>query len=65
MARKSKAKHLKITLSKSLIGRKPAHRATAKALGLGRIGQTVEKDDTPAIRGMIKKIEYMLNVEGE
>lgn len=54
---------LKITLLKSLIGRKKSHIATAKALGLNKIGKTVEKEDNPAIRGMVKEIEYLLKVE--
>ena len=48
---------LKVTLNKSLIGRKKDHIATAKALGLSKIGKTVDHNDTPQVRGMIKKIE--------
>ncbi len=54
---------LKITLLKSLIGRKKSHIATAKALGLKKIGKSVEKDSNPAIDGMVKEIEYLLKVE--
>lgn len=54
---------IKITLKKSLIGRLDAHIATAKALGLSKIGKSVEHDDSPQIKGMVKKIEYLLNVE--
>lgn len=54
---------LKITLSKSLIGRKKDHIATVNALGLRKIGKTVEQNDTPQIRGMIKKVDYLLKVE--
>jgi large subunit ribosomal protein L30 len=54
---------VKVTLKKSLIGRKKDHIATAKALGLSKIGKTMEHNDTPQIRGMIKKIEYLLQVE--
>lgn len=54
---------LKITLLKSLIGRKKSHIATAQALGLKKIGMTVEKEDNVAIRGMVKEIEYLLKVE--
>lgn len=57
------AKKLNITLKKSLIGRNPRQRATVKALGLHKIGQTVSHDDTPQIRGMIHKIDFMLEVE--
>ena len=54
---------LKITLLKSLIGRKKSHIATAKASGLKKIGKSVEKDSNPAIDGMVKEIEYLLKVE--
>lgn len=54
---------LQITLVKSLIGRKSSHIATANALGLRKIGKTVEHEGTPQIQGMIKKIDYLLNVE--
>ena len=54
---------LKVTLKKSLIGRKKDHIATANALGLKKIGKTVEHNDTPQVRGMINKVDYLLNVE--
>ncbi|MDD7306201.1 MAG: 50S ribosomal protein L30 [Peptoniphilaceae bacterium] len=54
---------LEIKLKRSFIGRKDDHIATAKALGLRKIGQSVVKDDNPAIRGMVKKISYMLEVK--
>ena len=54
---------LKVTLKKSLIGRKKDHIATANALGLKKIGKTVEHNDTPQVRGMINKIDDLLNVE--
>ncbi len=54
---------LKITLTKSLIGRKKSHIATAEALGLKKIGKSVEKEENPAIKGMIKGIEYLIKVE--
>ena len=47
---------LKITLKKSLIGRKKDHIATVNALGLKKIGKTVEHEDTPQIKGMINKV---------
>jgi large subunit ribosomal protein L30 len=52
---------LSITLKKSLIGRKPSHIATAHALGLRKINKTVTVNDTPAIRGMVNKIQYLLS----
>lgn len=57
------AKQLKITLKKSIIGRNQKQRATIEALGLKKIGQTIVHDDTPQIRGMIHKTDFMLNVE--
>jgi large subunit ribosomal protein L30 len=57
------AKKLKVTLVKSLIGLNPKQEATVKALGLRRIRQIVEHDDTPTIRGMIRAIPFCLKVE--
>ena len=54
---------LRITLVKSLIGRKKDHIATANALGLKKIGKIVEPEATPQVQGTIKKIEYLLKVE--
>lgn len=56
---------LKITLKKSVIGRNKRQKATIEALGLKKIGQTVVHTDTPAIRGMIHKTDFMLKVEDE
>ena len=55
----------KITLVKSLSGRKPNQVATAKALGLKKIGQTVEKEENDAIKGMIVTIAHMVKVVQE
>lgn len=54
---------IKVTLVKSLIGRKKDHIATAHALGLKKIGKTVEHEECPQIRGMINKVDYLLKVE--
>jgi large subunit ribosomal protein L30 len=56
-------KKLKVTLVKSAIGCKAAHRATVRGLGLKRINHTVELQDTPAIRGMINKVYYLVKCE--
>lgn len=56
-------KEIKITQVRSIIGRIPAHRRTVRALGLRRIGHTVVKKDSPAIRGMINSVNYLLQVE--
>ena len=54
---------LKITQVKSAIGYKPKAKSTLAALGLKKLNQCVEKSDSPQIRGMIKKIDYLLKVE--
>ena len=54
---------LKITLIKSPIASLPKHKATVQALGLRKVGQTVEKPDNPAIRGQIFAVKHMLKVE--
>lgn len=56
-------KKIKVTLTRSPIGRLKNHRACVSGLGLRKIHQTVEVADTPANRGMINKIAYMLSVE--
>jgi len=57
-------KKIKVTLIKSVIGTKEDHRATVRGLGLRRLNQTSELQDTPAIRGMIKKVAYLVKCEG-
>lgn len=54
---------IRVTLVRSLIGRIEAHKATVKGLGLRRMNHTVEVQDTPAIRGMINAVSYLLKVE--
>jgi large subunit ribosomal protein L30 len=54
---------IKVTLVKSVIGRIEVHRATVKGLGLRRMHHTVELQDTPAVRGMINAVSYLLKVE--
>lgn len=56
-------KKLKLTLVRSTIGRVKSHRDCLRGLGLKRMHQTVEREDTPEIRGMVKKVAYMLNIE--
>ncbi len=53
---------VKVKLIKSLIGRLETHKATARGLGLKKINQQVELEDTPSVRGMIRKIAYLLQV---
>lgn len=54
---------IKVTLTRSLIGCPQDQRATVKALGLGKIGTSVVKNDTSTIRGMIRKVEHLVKVE--
>jgi large subunit ribosomal protein L30 len=49
---------------KSVIGTKQDHRATVRGLGLRRINDTRELEDTPAVRGMIHKVAYLVKCEG-
>ena len=56
---------IKLTQIKSPIGYRPKAKETLKALGLKRIHQTVEKTDSPVIRGMINVIPFLLKVEEE
>jgi large subunit ribosomal protein L30 len=53
---------LKVTLVKSPISAKAAHQATVKGLGLKRMHQTRELEDTPAVRGMIKAVQHLVKV---
>jgi large subunit ribosomal protein L30 len=57
-----KQKHLVVELIKSVIGTKPDHRATIKGLGLRRINSKKQLIDTPAVRGMINKVSYLVRV---
>ncbi len=56
---------IKVTLIKSTNGRLHNHKACVAGLGLRRIGHTVEVEDTPSVRGMIKKVSYLVCVENE
>jgi len=53
---------VKIQLVRSPIGCKESHRATLRGLGLRKMGSTSELEDTPAVRGMINKISYLIKV---
>lgn len=57
------ANKISITLIRSKIGRLKSHKACVQGLGLRKIHQKVDVEDTPSNRGMIKKINYMLRVE--
>lgn len=59
----STPKTLKVTWVRSTIGHKAAARGTIRALGLHRLNQTVEVADTPMIRGMLRRVAFLLEVE--
>ena len=60
---KPSAKTLRVTLVRSPIGTQQAHRACVRGLGLRRIRQTVEVPDTPATRGLINAVSYLVKCE--
>ena len=57
-------KTIKVTLVKSVIGTKQDHRATVRGLGLRKLNSSAVLEDTPAVRGMIRKVQYLVKVEG-
>lgn len=57
-------KTIKVTLVKSANGRLKSHQACVAGLGLRRIGHTVEVEDTPSVRGMVNRVNYLVKVEG-
>ena len=68
MAKKKEAakkfgKTVKVTLVRGVVGTRESHRATVRGLGLRRINHTVELEDTPAVRGMINKVNYLVKCE--
>jgi large subunit ribosomal protein L30 len=64
MTKNPTGKKLKVTLLRSVASTRESHRATVRGLGLRRINHTVELEDTPAIRGMINKVSYLVKCEG-
>ncbi len=54
---------LRVTLVKSVIGTKESHRACVRGLGLRRLNHTVIVEDSPAVRGMIHKVYYLVKCE--
>lgn len=57
------AKKVRITYRKSAIGRSKKQKGTIQALGFRKLYETVEHEDTPAIRGMIEKVKHLVEVE--
>ena len=62
MTDKKEKATVRVKLVKSPFGRLPRHRECVKGLGLRRIGSVRELEDTPAVRGMINKVAYLLEV---
>jgi len=58
-----KAKMLRITLIKSAIGYSVTHKRTVRALGFHHLHQVVEHEDTPALRGMLSKVNHLVKIE--
>jgi large subunit ribosomal protein L30 len=56
-------KKIKVRLLKSVAGCKQSHRDTVRGLGLKRIDQVVELIDTPAVRGMVNKVNYLVRID--
>jgi large subunit ribosomal protein L30 len=63
MAKTATGKTIKVTLVRSPIGYPQPQKATVRALGLRHLNQTVEHEDTPALRGMLTKVVHMIRVE--
>ena len=63
-AAKKEINTITVTLVKSVIGAKKSHRETVRGLGLRRIRHTVTLEDTPSVRGMVSKVDYLVKVEG-
>ena len=57
------AKTLRITQGRSQIGETATHRGTLRVLGLGKIGRTVERSESPQLAGMLRKIRHLVRVE--
>jgi large subunit ribosomal protein L30 len=54
---------LKITQTRSSIGQSQRHRGTLRALGLGKIGRSVERDESPRVAGMLRKVRHLVRVD--
>jgi large subunit ribosomal protein L30 len=54
---------LKITQTRSAIGQTARHRGTLRALGLGKIGRSVEREDSPQTEGMLRRVRHLVRIE--
>ncbi len=55
---------LRITQTRSQIGETERHRGTLRALGLGKIGRSVEREESPQLAGMLRKVRHLVKVDG-
>ncbi|CUA93234.1 50S ribosomal protein L30 [Thiomonas bhubaneswarensis] len=58
----SDKKTIKVKLVRSVIGTRDSHRATVRGLGLRKLGSVRELEDTPAVRGMVRKVSYLVEI---
>ncbi len=56
---------VKVTQVRSAVGQSKRHEGTLRALGLGKIGRSVEHDDSPALAGMLRHVQHLVKVEGK
>jgi len=54
---------VRITQTRSQIGQSERHRGTLRALGLGKIGRSVEREESPVLAGMLRKVRHLVKVE--
>jgi large subunit ribosomal protein L30 len=57
------SKTLRITQTRSVIGQTEKHRGTLRALGLGKIGSSTERQDSPQLAGMLRKVRHLVRIE--
>jgi len=56
-------KTLKITQTRSVIGQTAKHRGTLRALGLGKIGSSTERQESPELAGMLRRVRHLVRIE--
>ena len=56
---------VKITQTRSAIGQSPRNRGTLRALGLGKIGRSVEREESPQLAGMLRKVRHLVRVDSD
>ena len=63
--KRNKVAKLRITQTRSAIGQTAQHRGTLRALGLGKIGRSVEREDSPGTLGMLRRVRHLVRIEAE